>query len=449
MSAPTFSTDAEALESVLALFKPAALPPLPEAGIGAQAAPAASAKPAPALQAMLTNSKGKYDANIETIARKLREQTEALIGFDDFRNKVMIAPAGTIAWRALTDEDMLRMRATFAEKYDFMPVGKEMMRDAFDLVAADRHFDSGQVWLDDLVWDGVPRVERFLTDYCGAADDEYTRAVSLYIWTGLAGRTLEPGCQLDMVIAMQSRQGTGKSTGLKLLAPSPEQFTDGLSLHQDDDNFKRLIRGKTVVEIAELAGLSRADINVVKRAITRTTEEWIEKYRTTESRYLRRCVLFASTNEREFLPPDETGHRRWLPVEITELDRDRIVEDRDQLWAEGAARFRRSGVAWRDAERLAAGRHAQYEQHDVWESTIAEWLDAPPAAGGPMPSERALRMSEILQGACRLAVDRQDRKAEMRAAKVMRQLGYEDRQSRVNGVKARWWVRQAPPPPAG
>src|SRR5258707_6485298 len=275
----------------------------------------------------------------------------------------MMPPAGTIAWRPLSDEDMLRMRATFAEKYDFMPIGKEMMRDAFDLVAADRHFDSGQVWLENLVWDGEPRVERFLTDYCGAADDEYMRAVSRYIWTGLAGRTLEPGCQLDMVIAMQSRQGTGKSTGLKLLAPNPEQFTDGLSLHQHDDNFKRLIPGKTVVEIAELAGLSRADINVVKRAITRTTEEWIEKYRTTESRYLRRCVLFASTNEREFLPPDETGHRRWLPVEITELDRDRIVEDRDQLWAEGAARFRHSGIAWQDAERLATGRHAKHEQH--------------------------------------------------------------------------------------
>src|SRR5205814_348718 len=100
-------------------------------------------------------------------------------------------------------------------------------------------------------------------DYCGAVDDEYTRAVSRYIWSGLAGRVLLPGCQLDMVVALQSPQGRQKSTGLRSMVPDPEFFTDGLSLHQDDDDFKRLIRGKLVVEIAELAGLSRADIHVV------------------------------------------------------------------------------------------------------------------------------------------------------------------------------------------
>src|SRR5258707_10604504 len=134
MSAPKFSTDAEALAAwqnrIQAPPPPVAtitLPPLPETGIAAQGPPVVPAKPVAALPALLMNSKGKYDANLETIARKLLDQTEALIGFDDFCNKVMIAPAGTIAWRPLSDEDMLRMRATFAEKYDFMPIGKEMM----------------------------------------------------------------------------------------------------------------------------------------------------------------------------------------------------------------------------------------------------------------------------------------------------------------------------------
>ncbi len=209
------------------------------------------------------------------------------------------------------------------------------------------------------------------------------------------------------------------------------------------------MRGKVIVEIAELAGLSRADINVVKRAITRTTEEWIEKYKTTETRYPRRCMLFASTNEREFLPPDETGQRRWLPVEIVELNRDRIKRDRAQLWAVGAAIFKQSGIAYADAERLAAGRHAKYEQHDVWEAVITQWLTTPPAAGGPLPCERPLTVGEILTGACHVQLSQQDSRAQKRVAGILRQLGYENREMRFDGKKATRWVRQAPPPPPG
>ena len=33
-------------------------------------------------------------------------------------------------------------------------------------------------WREGLTWDGTPRIDRFLTDYCGAVEDEYTRAVT-------------------------------------------------------------------------------------------------------------------------------------------------------------------------------------------------------------------------------------------------------------------------------
>ena len=94
------------------------------------------------------------------------------------------------------------------------------------------------------------------------------------------------------------------------------------------------MKGKVIVEIAESLRLSKGDNNVVKRVITRTAEEWTEKYQVTQTKYLRRCMLFATTNDQEFLPPDEE-HRRWLPVVIVEIDRALVTADRDQLWAEG------------------------------------------------------------------------------------------------------------------
>lgn len=414
-------------------------PPPPRA----DGTPAPPAVLAPALPTMLVNNKDKFEAILDYVERTL--ESDGLLSFDIFRGAVMIQRG--IVRVPMTDTDMIQMRLLFEREKNFAPVAKELMRDACQLVAERRTFDSGVEWLDAQVWDGVPRVDTFMATHFGAADDEYTRAVGRYMWSGLAGRMYEPGCQLDMVIALQSKQGTKKSTGLKALAPDPEYFTDGLSLHEDDDNFKRLLRGKVIVEIAELAGLSRGDINVVKRAITRTSEKWIEKYQTKETTYLRRCMLFATTNENEFLPPDETGHRRWLPVEIVELNRELITRDRAQLWAEGAAIWREAGIQYADAERLATGRHKKHETSDVWDYRISEWLTATPPAGEP-PYLRSLTLAEVLEGAIRMQPSHMDQKAEKRAGRILRQLGYEPRSVKTaSGAVTRRWVLNVPPPP--
>jgi hypothetical protein len=431
-----FGGDLPAGASMTPVAKPAPPPmvipdDLPEAGI------------------LRMNGKLEFEPTLKAIVYTLAKQSASVtIGFDEFYDRVVVAPAGTEKWRPISDNDMIQLRETFERELRFAPVSKELMRDALELVASRHCFDSAITWLDGLQWDGVPRVAQFLSTYCGTVDDEYTRAVSMYIWTGMAARVLEPGCQLDMVVAFQSPQGKMKSTGFQAMVPTEDCFTDGLSLHEDDDNFKRLLRGKLVIEVAEMAGLSKADIGLVKRVITRRIEEWIEKFKTHPSRFKRRCMLFASTNEPQFLPPDETGHRRWLPVEVTMLDRERIAADRNQLWAEGAAQWtqRRAtlgvahGVAWQDAERLAAGRHTKYEQTDIWEMAIEKWLTAPGLDGASPPSNRPIALNEILTGAIGLNTAHQDSKAEKRAARVMRQLGYESRPARVDGKLVKRWV---------
>lgn len=410
--------------------------------------PPAGATASAASHAMTFNRKGQYEATIENLVHLLSTQKQATLGYDQFRDRIMIAPAVSEEWRPLSDTDMIRLRETLGREQRFAPISQDLIRDALQLVAERNAFDSAIAWLNGLIWDGVPRVERFLITHCGAVDDEYARAVSLYIWSGLAARVLDPGCQLDMVVALQSPQGKHKSTGLQAMVPTPEWFTDGLLLHEDDDNFKRLIRGKVVVEIAEMAGLSKADITHLKRSITRRKEEWIEKWKTQPTSYPRRCMLFATTNEERFLPPDETGQRRWLPVEVAGLDRDRIAADCLQLWAEGAAIWRARGVLWAEAEKLAAGRHHKYEATDVWEADIERWLNAPtPALPGhaplPPPCTRPLALSEVMIGALRIDPSRQDAKVEKRVSRVMRQLGYEPRDMKVDGKARKRWVRVA------
>ena len=397
----------------------------------------------PALPAMVANSKDKFEATLDYVERML--ESDGLLSFDEFRNAVMLQRG--VVREVMKDEDYIAMRLLFEREKNFASIGKELMRDACLLVASRRRYDSGIEWLDQQTWDGVPRVKTFVHTHFGAEDNEYTRAVGRYMWSGLAGRMLQPGCQLDMVIALLSKQGTGKSTGLAALVPDPDYFTDGLDLHKDDDNFKRMLRGKVVVEIAEMAGLSKGDIDVVKRVITRKSEKWIEKYQVSETVFHRRCMLFASTNKREFLPADDTGQRRWLPVEITQINRDLIAADRSQLWAEGAVMWRQSGIAYAEAERLAAGLHKHYELTDVWQQRISEWLVTVPPTGGPMPCMRPLTLSEILHGALAMPFPQMDTAKEKRAARVLRALGYESKTVRLEGASVKRWVLNVPPPP--
>jgi Virulence-associated protein E len=397
------------------------------------------------------NGKGLAEATLPNVVHQLTEQTQTRVGFDTFRGRIMITRSDVEAWRALDDEDMVQLRETLEKEMSFAAVGRELMRDALLLVSKRLQFDSAMLWLSNLQWDGVQRIGNFLHTYAGTEDDEYTRAVSRYIWSGLACRVMEPGCQLDMVVALFSKhQGLYKSSALAEMVPHTDFFSDSLDLYRDDDDFKRKIKGKLVCEIAEMAGMSTASIEHVKRVIPRRREEWIEKWQTLPTIYPRRCMLFATTNEEQFLPKDDSGQRRWLPVEIVRILRDLIKRDRDQLWAEGLAFYRMRkeqglpGVNFEEAEILARGRHARHEQGDVWEQLIQIWLHVPAQAPNgvviPPPAQRPFTTDEVLMGALLMNKDKMDDKSSKRVGRVLRQLGYESTNMRINGVQGKRWA---------
>lgn len=393
------------------------------------------------------DKKMQFPATLENVVYILGKQCHWVLGYDEFRGRVMVAPVGTENWRPVSDNDQVAMRETFGRELHFAAVGKDLMRDAVNLIAERHKFDSAQVWLNSLEWDGVPRVATYLSQYCGVEDTPYTQAVSQYIWTGLAGRIMTPGCQLDMVVAFQSPQGRRKSTGLAAMVPDPECFTDGLSLHEGGDDFKRMLKGKLVIEIAELAGLSKADVNAVKMTITRRFEEWVEKWETQPRRYQRRGMLFASTNEQYFLPADDTGNRRWLPVPGVTLNREAIERDRLQLWAEGRTIYAQAGIAWQDAERLAPAEHGAHTAVDIWGESIETWLNTVPPLSVeqtvplPPPSCRPFSMPELLRGALHMNNERQDMRAEKRAAGVLRVKGYEYKSVREKNSVRKLWIK--------
>lgn len=392
------------------------------------------------------NGKGEILALAENIVMAVRAPRECgwHIRYDDFRAEIMLAgetdPRGL---RAFTDPDYTRLQIRL-ERLGFLKLSKEGLRDGVGLVADENHIDSAVEWLTGLQHDGVPRIETFLRDYMAVEDTPYTRAVSRYLWTALAGRVLSPGCEAPMVPVLIGEQGAGKTRAVKALVPAQEFYCE-LKLDERDDNASRMMRGRLVVELGELRGLHTRDAESIKAFISRTHENFVPKYKEFSVTFARRFLFIGTTNQDEFLA-DETGERRWLPVRVGRCDVDRIAADCLQLWAEARAAYERAGnVDWREAETLAREVHAQHKLSDPWSPIIHDWLmgrgDYACDLGEPPCTRDFLQIHDIADGALGIAKSRLGRNDMMRISKILQGMGYSKRLKRVEGHPTKVWMR--------
>lgn len=404
---------------------------------GFEVLPVETSGPAP-LPLFKRDKNGRIESTIENVVAACRcvAFCGVEIRFDTFRDEIMFTPAGGSQWQAFKDSDYSRLRIAL-ERKGFKPIGRELVRDVVLLVADEAPFDSAQAWLNGLPWDGVKRVEGFLSSYFMSEDTEYTRAVSVYLWTALAGRVLDPGCKADMVPILVGAQGAGKSSAVAAMAPAPEFFCE-VSFHEKDEDLARKMRGRLVAELGELRGLHTRELESIKAFITRTHENWIPKYREFAVQFPRRLVFIGTTNKDEFLA-DETGNRRWLPVRVEGVRVDAIRQDRSQLWAEARVLFKKWGILYKNAEGLAGEAHEEHTIEDAWLSVVQHWLVEPDALTGDTPRAREfLRVSDVLKSALRFDDKNITRREEMRVGAILRTLGYARKKLRTGEVTS--WV---------
>lgn len=383
--------------------------------------------------AMPLDGNGRITATRVSLEKALRSEGMChRLGFDTFKHAVMVNEPGGAEWRELKETDVFSVGHCL-EGRGFKPPAKELLRDAINAVAELGAFDSAQNWLAGLTWDGVPRVREFLAKGFGAEAGEYSEAIGLYLWTALAGRVIEPGCKADMVPVAQGTQGIRKSSAVQALSPSPEFFAE-LDLGVKEEDLNRLMKGRMVLEMGELAGMRAREVEGLKRFVAAQRNLWVEKWATVPTTYARRCVFVGTTNADTFLA-DSTGSRRWLPFRagVTGVcDPDWIAANRDQLWAEGAALFRANGVHWRDAERLARDVHEEFTVQDSWDALIAKWLETP-GFDGSVPSASFVTTVDVLVKALNIQAGQVSRANETRAGAVLQRLGFNRVRRRVDG----------------
>jgi len=254
------------------------------------------------------------------------------------------------------------------------------MREVFGVVARGNSVDPVKVWLESLVWDKTPRLHSWLHRYCGATDTKLNGAFGTrWLISGVA-RAFTPGCQVDHVLVLEGKQGTGKSSLLRELFRGHYRGGIGDKDLMNKDTLM-LISSAWGVELAEMASVKKADVDSLKQFLTECVDHYRPPYGTEVIANPRRCIFAATTNEDEWLR-DGTGNRRFWPVNTGEIDLAGLIRDRAQLWAEAVEQYR-EGRPWHmvpgvDDELITESRVLQGEKMVVhpWADAIEEWSES-------------------------------------------------------------------------
>lgn len=257
------------------------------------------------------------------------------VWFDAFRARIMIEGLDGHG-PGLDDAGVDALWLTIDAQFGFRPTPDFFFRVLRNEArTASRH--PVREYLDGLRWDGVFRVDTFLTQYGGAPDTAYVRALSRLMLLGAVHRIRQPGSKLDEMLVIEGQQGGGKSTMLKIMAVRDEWFGDELPISADTKRIIEAISGKMIVEVAELKGVRRSEAETLKAVLSRQVDEARMSYDRAVTAYPRQVIFVGTTNSDTYLR-DTTGNRRFLPVRVTKFDLNAVMRDRDQIWAEAAKR---------------------------------------------------------------------------------------------------------------
>lgn len=248
-------------------------------------------------------------------------------------------------------------------------------------VVDDRAYHPIREFIESLPeWDKVPRVDTLLVDYLGASDTAYVRAVTRKTLCAAISRVLRPGCKFDSMLVLNGPQGVGKSTLIAKLAG--EWFSDSLNLGDTKDKTAaEKLQGYWILEIGELAGLKKAEVETLRSFLSRQNDIYRAAFGKRATPHLRQCVFFGTTNAESGYLRDTTGNRRFWPVKTPgngkkqswNLTHEEIL----QIWAEALVYVRQGEKLYLSAEMDALAKDEQREamESDEREGLVREYLD--------------------------------------------------------------------------
>lgn len=309
----------------------------------------------------------RFDPNLKSIV------------FNQFKN--MIDVIGELPWPQVkpgwSDTDLACAKLYFERSYGIWSPTK--FKDALlGVVSVERLYHPVKEYLGKLSWDGTERLDTLLIDYLGADDTPYVRAVTRKTLVAAVARIYQPGIKFDSILVLNGAQGIGKSTLFARLGG--QWYSDSLAISDmKDKTAPEKLQGYWILELGELAGIKKMDVETVKSFITRVDDKYRQSYGVTVESHPRSCIIVGTTNSDGGFLRDITGNRRFWPVRVQGAGKYHAWEltDVDQIWAEAIERYNEGEELFLKG---SLAEEAVTQQRDAMEGDdreglVAEYLD--------------------------------------------------------------------------
>jgi putative DNA primase/helicase len=270
----------------------------------------------------------KLEHNVILILSRAPEWA-GCIAWDEFAERIVIVkacPAGPPGhWLDLCDRRTAAWLQASRWKLEASPA---LVANAIPVVAAQNSIHPLRARLSALAWDGKERLDTWTTTYLRAADTEVHREIGKRWMLGAVRRANKDA-------AMQ-------------------------------------LHGAWIVELSELDAMSRAETSKVKAFLTRRSDRYRAPYGRHVAEHPRQCVFAGTVNHNDYLR-DESGGRRFLPIQVGKVKKAALSADVEQLWAEAVVRYRAGECTYTTDSRLSAliaSHTSERYQGDAWHDIV-------------------------------------------------------------------------------
>lgn len=319
-----------------------------------------------------------------------------------------------------------------------MPMLKMTMIERAMAWVADRHaYSPFRGYVSGLVWDGEKRLDGWLRAYCGAEGDAWVDVAGMKWLVGAVARAFKPGCKMDWMLIAKGAQGIGKSSLPTVLWPDAGMVTNLVGTAEGKDMTMLLHQG-LCINFEELDSFHNKELEALKALISNTHDSVRLPYARTVARMARRGVLYGTTNRDQMIKPDASGYRRFVIVEMKQVQFAELERDRDQLWAEAYARWESGEV---DISQMIMPRAEveRYVMDNPCEYHIRVWLSVQLKRWYSYKGEEwaAYTSSEVVEGALR---EKRIPHSQQGVAAALRSLGFVKLQGTEVERKRNPWV---------
>lgn len=251
--------------------------------------------------------------------------------------------------------------------------------------------------LNSLVWDGkdwIAEFERYVWDRHPKI--QYTDGSTMPVFgawlrrwgIGAVAKVLQDGrlrAQNTMLV-LAGGQNLGKSTLARSLNPLDDSFFIESSINPDSNDHDRYLATKFIWEVAELGATARkADREGLKSFLTRQDVTFRTPYAHHPVTKPATANFIGTINPETGFLNDPTGHRRFLPVEITKIDFDYLDKiDCHQLWAQFVVFYKcgMSAALTPEEKAMADAIRNDHETEDNYAGFILKYYDVDASQAG-------------------------------------------------------------------